>query len=172
MWSLNVTGCGYEFYAWVSRTSVCSEWHVAERTGELKEGASSDSLHWVMMCSIPPSLWEPLGWASASQQSRPSNSPWSSPQPPPHHTYNTLAQPHSFILSAFFFPLSYLSSLVPCHQPSSRSTKPAIFLIPKSVSGQSKQTQCSQKVQSSKSHEKSETSRHWNFKNIKIMCRF
>lgn len=77
---------------------------------ELKEGEPSASLRWVMMCSILPSLWEALGWVSTSQQSRPSNSACSGPQPPPHsaHTYNThtcsLALLHSFTLSILLVP--------------------------------------------------------------------
>ncbi len=90
---------------------ICGGWGGGGQR-ELKEGEPSVSLHWVMMCSILPSLWEALGWVSTSQQSRPSNSACSGPQPPPHstHTYNTHTCSRSSIhsLSLFFWSLFYL----------------------------------------------------------------
>lgn len=109
---------------------TCGGWGGGER--ELKEGEPSASLRWVMMCSILPSLWEPLGWVSTSQQSRPSNSAGSGPQPPPHsahtRTTRTLALLHSFARSILLGPF-FISSLVPCHLPPFKITWPAISLL-------------------------------------------
>lgn len=111
---------------------LCStEWMTCGGERELKEGEPSASQCWVMMCSILPSLWEPLGWVSTSQQSRPSNSACSGPQPPPHsaHTYNTHTHSLAFIHSLHSFGAFFISSLVSCHLSPFRITWPAISLL-------------------------------------------